>query len=218
MRIRIKEDIEKDTVEEVLPTLSEVMAEQVMLKIMDRKSGKLISAELIMDTLSLFVPEGVFVLDTTYLAYSQMEVKSAGYLPRMIPLGRELRIGVNDITLEPIQIGETITLHHVLFQRGTANLIEGSGEELDLVVEMMNDNPDIKILLKGHTDNTGDPVKNIQLSEERVKSVKEYIIAKGISPYRVSGKGYGGNQPIASNATEETRQLNRRVEFEVVGD
>ena len=82
----------------------------------------------------------------------------------------------------------------------------------------MNDNTNIKILLKGHTDNTGDPVKNIQLSEARVKTVKAYILSQGINAFRVSGKGFGGNQPIASNDSEDTRKLNRRVEFEVIED
>ena len=217
MRIKMQEDIDEDTTQ-VVQTLGEVIAERVMLKILDSRSKELIVAELIFDEDQVYVPEGVFVLDSVHLNSARMEVKSPGYLPRMIPMDDELRIGINEITLERVEAGETITLSNVLFQRGTPNLISGSEQELDLVVEMMNDNPDVKILLKGHTDNTGDPVKNVQLSEERVKSVKAYIVSQGISAYRVRGRGYGGKQPVASNASEETRKLNRRVEFEVIED
>lgn len=218
MRIKIKEEIEADTVVEDYPRLEEVIADEIILKIMDKKTREFLSAELILDTTRLYVPEGVFIFDSTYLAYSKMEVKAAGYLPKVVPLGNDLLVGVNEIGLEQIKAGETITLNNVLFHRGTPELVHGSEQELDLVVEMMNDNPTIKILLKGHTDNTGDPVKNVQLSEQRVKSVKKYLVSQGISPYRITGRGYGGNQPIASNETEETRKLNRRVEFEVVED
>ena len=118
--------------------------------------------------------------------------------------------------MEPVTVGSVITLNHVLFKQGTVQMLSGSEEELDLVVEMMIDNPKIKILLKGHTDNQGDPVRNVRLSEGRVKSVREYLIRQGINAYRIKGKGYGGNAPIASNETEATRKLNRRVEFEVI--
>ncbi|MEQ9307061.1 MAG: OmpA family protein, partial [Marinoscillum sp.] len=96
-----------------------------------------------------------------------------------------------------------------------ANFIEGSEDELDLVVEMMEENSDVQIFLKGHTDNQGNPIMNIQLSQERVMAVTEYLVQKGIDESRITGKGFGGEQPIASNAQEATRKLNRRVEFEV---
>ena len=222
MRIRFKEDIEADTivVEEPVEemTVEEVVANEVMLEIVDKKTDAYLTAQLIFDSLILPVPEGVFVLDSSFLAYGEVEIKSEGYLPVRFSLENNLIIGANKIAMEPVKKGETIALSHVLFHRGTPDLIEDSFEELDLVVEMMNDNPNIKILLKGHTDNTGDPVKNVELSEARVRAVKEYIISQGISPYRVTGKGYGGNQPLYSNETEETRKLNRRVEFEVIED
>jgi OmpA-OmpF porin, OOP family len=97
-------------------------------------------------------------------------------------------------------------------------MVAGSEKELNLVVEVMNDNPEMKILLKGHTDNTGDQVVNRRLSEARVKTVRAYLLDQGINAYRIRGKGFGGNVPLVSNATEETRKLNRRVEFEVIED
>ncbi|MEO9804294.1 MAG: OmpA family protein [Reichenbachiella sp.] len=117
--------------------------------------------------------------------------------------------------LEPVIEGNTVTLDHVLFEQGQAVLIEGSQKELDLVVEMMKYNPDVSIFLAGHTDNQGKASLNVSLSEDRVQTVTQYLISHGVSKKRISGKGFGGTKPIASNASAETRKLNRRVEFTV---
>jgi outer membrane protein OmpA-like peptidoglycan-associated protein/WD40 repeat protein len=118
--------------------------------------------------------------------------------------------------LTPIVVGETISLPNVYFARGGVTLLESSNESLDQLYTLLNDNPTMRIELQGYTDNQGDPKLNIQLSEQRVASIKEYLVQKGIAENRITGKGYGGAKPIASNATEETRQLNRRVEFKIV--
>lgn len=121
-----------------------------------------------------------------------------------------------DYYLEPLETGRVFRLNNVLFQQSTAILLDSSYAELNLVYEMMKENPDIDIELSGYTDNLGDPHKNLVLSQERVNVVEKYLINKGIDPSRISGKGYGGMYPIASNAVEATRRLNRRVEFKVI--
>lgn len=221
MRIRFKEEIEEDTTQIEEPTVAEVIDEPekpatIFLKAVDSQSGQVLPAELIIGGDKRIGPNGIFEIDS--LSGEEVEIKSLGYLPKVIILDEQLKNGENVIQLSSVAKGSVITLDHVLFHRGTANMIQGSEKELNLVVEVLNDNPDIKILLKGHTDNTGDPVKNVRLSEARVKAVKEYILSQGINAFRVTGKGYGGNQPIASNESEETRKLNRRVEFEVIDD
>jgi outer membrane protein OmpA-like peptidoglycan-associated protein len=118
--------------------------------------------------------------------------------------------------LQPIEVGRTVQMQSVLFKRSTADILPGSYQELDMVVDFMRANPNVKIRLEGHTDNSGVPKHNERLSKARVESVKEYLVGKGISSKRISGKGYGGSQPIADNSNEETRQLNRRVEFTIV--
>jgi len=118
--------------------------------------------------------------------------------------------------LEPLDVGKTFKLNNVLFHRATADLIDSSYAELDNVIRMMIDNPDIYIELSGHTDNQGSARKNLELSQERVEVVKNYLVNKGVDSVRIAGKGYGGSRPIASNRTEETRRLNRRVEFKVI--
>ncbi|MBU2915155.1 MULTISPECIES: OmpA family protein [Reichenbachiella] len=117
--------------------------------------------------------------------------------------------------LHPVIDGATVSLDHVLFKQGKSELIEGSEKELDLVVEMMKYNPEITIFLSGHTDNQGKAELNLELSEDRVKTVEKYLIDHGVSVDRISGKGFGGMQPRASNANAESRKLNRRVEFTI---
>ncbi|MEM6831757.1 MAG: OmpA family protein [Bacteroidota bacterium] len=218
-RIKIKEDIEEDTVqlvtEEDIPLPTE-KPEEILLKVIDKTSRESIPSVLVVNDTPIALPNGTFRIDSTFMLNNEVEIKASGYLPAMVSLDTTLMIGTNEVEMESIEVGSTITLKQVLFHRGSAEMMEGSEKELDLVVEMMNDDPKVKILLKGHTDNQGDPVLNVKLSESRVKSVKAYLIDQGIDPYRITGRGYGGNAPIASNGSEATRKLNRRVEFEVV--
>ncbi len=118
--------------------------------------------------------------------------------------------------LEPLEVGKIFKLNNVLFHRATADLVDSAFVELDNVYRMMMDNPDIHIELSGHTDNQGNARKNVELSQARVEVVKEYLISQGVQPDRIAGTGYGGSRPIASNRSEETRRLNRRVEFKVI--
>ena len=114
------------------------------------------------------------------------------------------------------EVGVTVNLENVLFKKGTANLLDGSTDNLRVVLELMQKNKNIEIELAGHTDNNGDPKKNLQLSKQRVKVIRKFLIENGISGGRVTGRGYGDTRPIASNSSEETRKLNRRVEFTIV--
>jgi len=123
---------------------------------------------------------------------------------------------VRNFALSPIEVGTTVNLENVLFDRGTANMLSGSTENLDEVVEFLNENPDVVIEVAGHTDNRGRPDLNQILSLERAESVKRYLVQQGIATERIQEKGYGGTKPIASNAIEEERQKNRRVEFTIL--
>ena len=216
LRIRIQEEFERDISDLVLIDTTRVEPKRILLKVVDAATHFPLPAGLLAGNAMVESVDGLFEYKQANLE-EEIEIKSKGYLPVLIS-SSDLVLGENIIELSSIAKGNTITLDHVLFHRGTADLIDGSQKELDLVVEVMNDNPSIKILLKGHTDNTGDPVLNVKLSEERVKTVKAYLVDQGINAYRITGKGYGGNQPIASNASEITRKRNRRVEFEVIED
>jgi outer membrane protein OmpA-like peptidoglycan-associated protein len=120
-----------------------------------------------------------------------------------------------DLLLVPIEIGESVQLKNVFFSQSKAALLPESYPELDRLVRIMKENKTLEIQLEGHTDGRGDPKANLELSEQRVEAVKEYLVAKGISEKRIAGKGYGGSKPVVANDTEENRRLNRRVEFKI---
>lgn len=112
--------------------------------------------------------------------------------------------------------GTTFTLHNVYFNRSKYDLLAESFSELDTLAKFMIENPAMEIEISGHTDSQGDNFDNKKLSENRANAVKEYLVSKKIDPSRIQCKGYGETKPIASNDTEETRKLNRRVEFVIL--
>ncbi len=120
-----------------------------------------------------------------------------------------------DIYMKPIKIGEKIVLKNIFFETDSYKIKEKSFAELDKLVSFLRLNPTIKIEIGGHTDNVGTKKHNDELSENRAKSVKEYLVNKEIKADRISYKGYGFSQPIASNKTKQGRSQNRRTEFKV---
>ncbi|MFO0378259.1 MAG: OmpA family protein, partial [Cyclobacteriaceae bacterium] len=128
----------------------------------------------------------------------------------------QMKVLEMNFRLQPVEVGTTVNLKNVLFDQGTTTFLTESYPELDLVADFMKNNSRVVIELAGHTDNRGNADKNKQLSKDRVEKVKQYLVSKGISARRISGKGFGGEKPIASEDTEEARKLNRRVEFTIV--
>lgn len=121
-----------------------------------------------------------------------------------------------DLYLAPIEIGKTVAMNNIFFVRSKPDLLPESYPEIERLVTLLQENPKIKIELAGHTDNVGNPELNRVLSEQRVNTIKKYLVEKGIVAVRITGKGYGGTKPIADNNNENTRKLNRRVEFTIV--
>jgi len=135
----------------------------------------------------------------------------------VIPENAQYQEIQKDIYLKPIKVGQSIVLRNIFFDFDKAN-IKGQNlkQELENLIKLMNDNPNIKIEISGHTDNIGSAAYNQKLSESRAKAVVDYLIEHGIDRSRLSYMGYGFEKPIAPNDTEEGRQLNRRVEFKIV--
>ena len=120
--------------------------------------------------------------------------------------------------LVPISAVETdsaapIVLNNVEFEFGSADLTQSSIPELSRLKDLLTDNPELMIEIRGHTDNVGNPESNLQLSEARALAVHDWLVAAGISASRLSSAGFGEELPIADNATPEGRQRNRRTEF-----
>jgi outer membrane protein OmpA-like peptidoglycan-associated protein len=121
-----------------------------------------------------------------------------------------------DLYLVPIEIGQVVRLNNVFFDFDKWDLRPESFVELDRVVKLLNENPAIEIEMSAHTDSRGSDEYNIRLSDNRARSVMEYILYKGISPSRIISKGYGETMPVVPNDTDDNRQLNRRVEFKIL--
>ncbi|NVO86120.1 OmpA family protein [Hymenobacter terrestris] len=120
-----------------------------------------------------------------------------------------------DLYLVPFAVGQTIKLNNIFFTQSKYYLRENSYPELLRLVAILKEYPQIEIRLEGHTDNQGEPQLNVKLSLDRVNEVKKYLVQKGINGSRISTEGFGGGKPVASNDQEETRKLNRRVEFRI---
>jgi outer membrane protein OmpA-like peptidoglycan-associated protein len=101
------------------------------------------------------------------------------------------------------------------FATNEATLLPESQEQLNNIVEILKAYPNVEVKIGGYTDNTGDPKANMKLSDERAKSVKNEIVAKGIDAKRLTSEGYGDQHPVASNDTEEGRAQNRRIAMRV---
>jgi len=121
-----------------------------------------------------------------------------------------------NIPLQPIEANASIVLKNVFFDVNKFDLKPESEAELDKLVLLLTDNLSVKIQIGGHTDNTGKPVDNLALSNNRAKAVVTYLVSKGIAIARLSSKGFGETQPVADNKAEEGKALNRRTEVKVI--
>jgi OOP family OmpA-OmpF porin len=127
-----------------------------------------------------------------------------------------------DLYLAPIEIGQVFRLNNVFFDFDKYSLRPESFVELDRVVAFLNEYPNIEIEMSAHTDSKGADQYNFTLSDNRARSVKEYILSKGIATARITSQGYGETKPVANNSNPdgsdnpEGRQLNRRVEFKIL--
>jgi OmpA-OmpF porin, OOP family len=111
------------------------------------------------------------------------------------------------------ELNKPVVLKNIYFDSGKSDLLPESYEELGLLVELLNDNPQFEIEIIGHTDNTGDEEKNKALSYNRAKAVVKYLADNGIKEDRLTFTGRGSEDPVTTNDTEEGKRQNRRVEF-----
>lgn len=114
---------------------------------------------------------------------------------------------------EEIKKKVSIAANNILFATGSAKLVASSYKGLNEVVKILQDDPEMKLAIDGHTDNTGKPDKNQVLSENRANAVKQYIVSKGIDESRLTSAGHGQDSPVADNKTAAGRKKNRRVEL-----
>jgi len=102
----------------------------------------------------------------------------------------------------------------VKFETGSSVLKPSSIASLNKLVEMMKKYPAYKLKISGHTDNQGDPQKNLALSRDRAQAAKDYLVSKNIKSSRIIAKGFGSRVPVDTNDTDAGRRNNRRIEFD----
>ncbi len=148
------------------------------------------------------------------------DVRSTGYLSELktitIPGKFEGETYNFNVSLIKVKVGKKVVLNNLFFETGKSVLTKNSYTELDHLMQILHENPLMKIEISGHTDNTGSQALNMKLSEERAKAVTDYLVLKGIDKARLTSRGYGPSQPIAPNSTSEGRSKNRRVEFKIL--
>lgn len=205
-------------------------------KIISAASGKPVLAKIVYKSLPYGSKSG-FLTGESYSfplfdkeKYS-IEVEAPGYAPAKYLLdpsqANSERLVIKDIELglpsAAAQVAETthtvgkvMRLENLIFNVGTSKIESSSTGELDEVVKMLRDNPNMVIQLEGHTDVQGSPSLNMKLSEDRVNAVKSYLVSKGASKNRIKTKAFGGTQPLSREDTEQAHKLNRRVEVRVL--
>ncbi len=186
------------------------------VSLVDNETGKVLS-KLYVDQTSadfeLIIPHGGNYGVTT---------ESKGYLFNSInfslPKFAEYQEIDTHIIMVKTEIGSKVVLRNIFFDVGKFNLKDQSVSEVKKVEELLLQNPNLKVQINGHTDNTGNAASNKDLSLKRANSVVDFLISNGIDKARVSAKGYGSERPIVSNDDEQGgREINRRTEIEVVG-
>ncbi len=122
-----------------------------------------------------------------------------------------------EVDIKPVEVGKNYKMNDIYYESNSAELTASSKKVLDEFIIFLSENPNIKVDIEGHTDNVGPDQANLILSQNRAKSVYDYLVANGISASRLGWKGYGESKPVATNDTEQGRALNRRTEFLITG-
>ena len=179
--------------------------------------------------------------DSTQQTVTKLQTDETGFYFITLPVGKDYTFTVNrkgylfysdvfnlsnkqpdstyqkDIALQPIKLNASGTLKNIQFELNSYQLQPVSLIELNKLLQLLNDNPEVKLTISGYTDNIGSDADNLKLSTNRAKAVVDYLVSKGIDAKRLSYEGYGKANPVATNDTEEGRAKNRRTEFTVTG-
>ena len=151
---------------------------------------------------------------------SQREGGQGGYDIYTFELPEEVRSDsanyLSKVDVVELAPGDAVVLQNIQFEFNSSALTADSQEGIDMIVDFLQRNPELKVELAGHTDNVGNAKYNLQLSDDRANVVREALIAKGIEASRLTAKGYGASKPLWPNDSDEHRALNRRTEMIII--
>lgn len=163
--------------------------------------------------------------DMVSINYKKVEDVAVATIPREVPPSYDYttpkapyvkETKLLDVQKKDLIRGQTLEIKELLFTADSANITLNSYPILDKIHRFLHDNPDVKIEIGGHTNNTPSQSYCDKLSTDRAQSVAKYLTAKGIREERIKYKGYGKRQPIKSNKTPEGRIANQRVEIKIL--
>lgn len=189
---------------------------QADFELYDLKSNKLIvesQSDAITGDFMVVIPSGsklaLNVNRKSYLFYSDQFKVEGDY--------NSLKPFLKNINLNPLEVDRKIVLENVFFATSSYKIENQSFMELNKVKDLLRINPHLRIEISGHTDNVGGAIPNLKLSEERARSVFDYLVSIGVSANQLVYKGYGETMPVENNETDEGRSKNRRTELKVIG-
>lgn len=161
---------------------------------------------------------GAFTMIYPDKAISGLYVEKKGYLPKIFNVERDNIKNVKDLKVElvPVAAGEEFVFENVFFEFDDYSLKPESISSLRRLVKFLAENPNVNILIVGHTDNVGSAGYNQTLSLQRAKSVQEYLIGQGFHQGRVLVDGKGDKEPMVKNDSPENQALNRRITIKVL--
>ncbi len=201
------------------------------IKVVDKKSGSPIEAivnmkattktETAFEGVGMCNEKGIFQLKLSPSSDIELTISFPEYLPIhktfKFTSKEKVKYKVHKkYKLTKLVVGEYIQLKRIYFEEGEFELLSLSYDQLNTLVTLMNNHPDMKIEIAGHTDNSGSAKYNQRLSQNRANAVKQYLVNKGIKKGRIKGVGYGGTKPIVNGTDAKSKQKNRRVEFKVI--
>lgn len=161
--------------------------------------------------------DGAFLICMPVENTFRLQIEKAGYVfhsEQFQPQsGTMLQPHILEVDLFPLENGASVILKNVLYKTNSYQLEAVSFPELQKVIDLMKSDAKIHAVIKGHTDNVGNPAYNLELSQKRAQSVVDYLVKNGISADRLTAKGMGETTPLVPNSTDENRQTNRRTEF-----
>lgn len=147
-------------------------------------------------------------------------VTADGYLPyeqEIVITNEGEETTIFNAELTKMEIGAKAVLGNIQFTPNSASFSGSSTEMLDKLADFIKKNPNLKLQVNGHTDKGSTHEFNIKLSTDRARAVVTYLKAKGVKEGQLTFKGFGNTKPVASNESVEGRAMNRRVEFEILG-
>ncbi|MFM7054690.1 MAG: OmpA family protein [Bacteroidota bacterium] len=198
-------------------------------KVYDEKSGQVLEAVLeiinnvtgeVVKNIATNSATGRYMVSLPGGINYGISVTSKGYLFNSVNVNMPDSAGYveveKDIPMKRLEVGTTIVLNNIFYDFDKASLRKESISELDRLSELLKENPSMRIELSSHTDSKGSDEYNDKLSQMRAQSVVDYLKYRGINAERLVAKGYGETIPVATNDTDEGRQLNRRTEFKIL--